>query len=555
MLHFIDWLIIFAYLILALAVGFYFLKRAGRSVEQYFVTGRSLSWWLVGTSMVATTFAADTPLVVSGLVFTKGIAGNWYWWVGGFHALLAALIYAPLWRRAKILTDNELVELRYSGKQASSLRGFRALYFGVMSNCITIGWVMLAMVKIIKLLFGWNEWGIIWMLFTFTIFYTVLSGLWGVIITDLFQFVFAMIGAVILAFICVGKMGGISGLFSQLGELYSPERIKSITCLIPINSSMMPLSAFLIYVLLQWWAVGNTDGSGYMSQRLFAAKNERHARLAALWYCVAHFCLRPWPWIIVGMTALVMYPNIGDPELGYPKLMLAFLPVGVKGLMIASFLAAFMSTIDTHVNWGASYLINDMYRRFIKPKATERHYVTASRLAVILLALIGALISRNLPSIEWAWKYFSSIFAGIGFIYLLRWFWWRINAWTEITVMTVSVLVSNIVYIFTDVQYPYTLLVTLSFSIPISLAVTFLTAPVSREKLDEFRRRVRPEQIGGGWKVLLVTYLASLVCLYSFLFGLGKLILGSTVLGVGLLILSLCSGFWVSRLLRYSLKV
>jgi SSS family solute:Na+ symporter len=547
----VDWLIIICYLVFALAVGFYFSRRAGRNIEQYFVSGRSLPWWLVGTSMVATTFAADTPLAVSGMVFTKGIAGNWYWWVGGFHALLAAIIFAPFWRRARILTDNELVELRYSGKPASALRGFRALYFGVMSNCITIGWVMLAMVKVFKLLFGWNEWGIIWMLFGFTIFYTVLSGLWGVIITDFFQFIFAMGGSVILASICMSEMGGISGLFSRLGGLYSPEKIESITCLIPLRSSMMPLSAFLIYVLLQWWAVGNTDGSGYLSQRLFAAKDERHARLATLWYSIAHFCLRPWPWIIVGLTALVMYPDIADPESGYPKLMLTLLPVGVKGLMIASFLAAFMSTIDTHINWGASYLVNDVYRRFIKPVASERHYVTVSRLFVIFLALLGALISRNLPSIEWAWKYFSSIFAGIGFIYLLRWFWWRINAWTEITVMTVSVVVSNTVYIFTDIQYPYTLLVTLSLSIPISLAVTFMTAPVRREQIEKFRRRVRPEETGRRWKAVLAAYLSSLVCLYSFLFGLGKFILGSTMLGSALLILALCSGFVVSRLLKH----
>ena len=553
MLHFIDWAIIAAYLIFALAVGFYFSRRAGQSVEQYFLTGRSLPWWLVGTSMVATTFAADTPLAVSGLVFTKGIAGNWYWWIGGLHALLAALVFAPLWRRAHILTDNELVELRYSGKPASALRGFRALYFGVMSNCITIGWVMLAMVKVIKITFGWNEWGIIWMLFGFTIFYTVLSGLWGVIITDLFQFVFAMAGSIILAVICVGRMGGISGLFSGLASLYSPERIESITCLIPLRSGMMPLSAFMIYALLQWWAVGNTDGGGYLSQRLFAAKDERHAKLAGLWYCIANYCLRPWPWIIVGLTALVVYPNIGDPESSYPKLMLAFLPVGLKGMMIATFLAAFMSTIDTHINWGASYLINDMYRRFIKRSATERHYVMASRIAVILLALLGALISRNLPSIEWAWKYFSSIFAGIGFIYLLRWFWWRINAWSEITAMTVSVVVSNVVYIFTDIQYPYTLLVTLSCSIPISLAVTFLTPPVSQEKLDEFRNRLHPGNTMRRWREYLAIYLVSVVCLYSFLFGIGKLVLGAPVLGGSLLLLALGTGLIVSSLLKKQL--
>lgn len=558
MLHFLDWVIIAGYLVFALAVGFYFSKRAGRSVEQYFITGRSLPWWLVGTSMVATTFAADTPLVVSALVFTKGIAGNWYWWVGGFHALLAALVYAPLWRRARILTDNELVELRYSGKPASALRGFRALYFGVMSNCITMGWVMLAMVKVIKIIFPeWDEWGIIWGLFSFTIFYTVLSGLWGVIITDLFQFIFAMAGSVILAVICVGRMGGVSGLLSRLATLYGPEKLESVTCLIPLRSGMMPLSAFLIYALLQWWAVGNTDGGGYLSQRLFAAKDERHAKLAGLWYCIANYCLRPWPWIIVGLTALVVYPNlaVGDPESGYPKLMMAFLPVGLKGLMVATFLAAFMSTIDTHINWGASYLINDLYRRFIRRTASERHYVVASRAAVILLALLGAVVSRYLPSIEWAWKYFSSIFAGIGFIYLVRWFWWRINAWSEITAMTVSVVVSNIVYIFTDIQYPYTLLITLSFSIPLSLLATFLTAPVSGERLAEFRRRLRPAGVWRNWKNLLASYLSGLVCLYSFLFGVGKCLLGSPLLGGSLLVLALCAGVVLSGLLMKAMRV
>jgi SSS family solute:Na+ symporter len=578
-LHWIDWSVILVYLIFSLIVSLYFSKRASKNITEYFVSGRSLPWWLLGTSMVATSFASDTPLAVSGLVATRGIAGNWYWWctIPGF--VLVALFIAQLWRRTNILTAAEFAEFRYSGPSARFLRGFRAVYFGLIVNAIITGWVTRAMVKVLSLSLGWGaeyEWTLIWILFAITVGYTLLSGLWGVVMTDFVQFIFAMAGAILLAIFCLVKFGGMSSIISQLHDLYGTSRVHDTLAIVPgFKDTLEPFSAFMIYMFIQWWSSGSTDAGGDMSQRLLAAKDEKHAMLSVIWFNIAHFCLRPWPWIIVGLVALVKFPYLPnaagvlpDAEGGYPKMMLVLLPMGLKGLMIASFFAAYMSTLSTTFNWASSFLLNDLYKRFIKPAASERHYVNIARLCVVIAALAGVVATVYTQSIAGAWKYFSNLTVGAGAIYLLRWFWWRINAWSEISAMVVSLIVTNVIYLFnaqgvTHLEYPYSLAVTLLFSLPISLVITYLTAPVSDEKLVSFITKVRPPKTFWmpvyrkvpsleGQRILasdVLLYIASVACIVAALIGTGELILGSTFTGLGLLLLAFLCGWLSIRIL------
>ena len=564
----IDWFFIILYLLVAIAIGVYFSKRGRKSVGDYFASGRGLPWWLLGTSMVATTFAADTPLAISGLVVKQGIWGNWFWWsqipifVGG------VFFFSRLWRRARILTDTELVDLRYSGKSAKILRGFRALYFALPFNCLIMGWVNLSMTKIMGLTFNIPKIWAVMICILITVTYSAISGLWGVVVTDFFQFILAMGMAVLLAILAVNSVGGLGVIMEKLPQIYGADKAASMVSIIPgTDAPNLGFPIFLLYIFLLWWTVGNTDGGAHFAQRMIAAKNEKHSFLGYLWYNVAHFCLRPWPWIIVGMVAAVQFPGIAmknpitgnleaDPELGYIAVMLSVLKPGLLGIMLASFLAAFMSTISTQINWGASYLVNDFYRPFIKKQASEKHYVRVSILMVVLMAVLGGVTSFFMTNIFFAWLLLSAINAGIGIVYIARWYWWRINAWSEISAIASILSVAGVIFVvksemllktillsfviisvlillvfgvsrkvwrkqyirsaifialiaivaislvliitLPEKKFPWTMIYTVPISLTIWLTVTMLTRPTAEEKLIEFYKRVHPG--GPGWK-------------------------------------------------------
>lgn len=567
----IDWAIIIGYVLFALGLGIYFSKRAGKDMDEFFISGRNLPWWLAGTSMVATTFAADTPLAVTGLVVEDGIAGNWLWWNAVLSGMLATFLFARLWRRSEIITDVEFTELRYSGPSASFLRGFRALYIGLPINCITMGWVILAMQKIVVLTLNLPDTAstkVIVVLVCLLIagIYCALSGFWGVVMTDIVQFGMAMVGSIALAIIAVNKIGGVGVLKEKLVNIYGAEnQILNFTP--DFSAGKMAIITFGVYLGMQWWASNGVDGSGYIAQRMFAAKNERHTLLATLWFNIAHYTLRPWPWILVALVAMVVYPNLEDPEAGYPMLMLDYLPVGLLGLMLTAFLAAFMSTIDTHLNWGASYLVNDLYKRFLMPEADPQHYVAISRLAVMLIMLVAGVTSLFMDSIAGAWKFLIALNAGIGLVQILRWYWWRINAWSEISAMLAALVVSIVVFLLpqTKGEFALQMLIIVPISTVVWVVVTFITAPVSTETLTKFYSRVKPSKI--GWMLIaaeikeesddtngqqpytetrtpaMVNWIVGVIFIYSFLFSIGKLLLGFTAVGLIFLSLAIISGF------------
>ena len=563
----IDGVIIISYIFFALGLGIYYSKRAGRDINEFFISGRNLPWWLAGTSMVATTFAADTPLAVTGLVVKDGIAGNWLWWNTVLSGMLATFLFSRLWRRAEVITDVELTELRYAGRSASLLRGFRALYIGLPINCITMGWVILAMQKIIVLTFNLPDTGTSKVLVVLACMliagiYCALSGFWGGVITDLVQFSMAMIGSIALGVIAVVKIGGIGVLKTKLSEIHGADH--SILHFFPdFGAGEMAILTFGVYLGVQWWAANGVDGGGYIAQRMFAAKDERNTLLATLWFNIAHYTLRPWPWILVALVSMVVYPNLSDPEAGYPKLMLEYLPAGLLGLMLTAFLAAFMSTIDTHLNWGASYLVNDFYKRFFKPEVDDRHYVVVSRISVVLIMLIAGVTSLFMDSIAGAWKFLIALNAGIGLVQILRWYWWRINAWSEIAAMVTSAVVSAIVFTLpqTKDNFAYQMLIIVPISTLIWLVTTLVTAPVSEEKLIAFYQRVRPN--GGWWGRIpslaniqsiaesstpaLLNWVLGSAFVYCTLFGFGKLLLGFYGTGFLFLLIALITGGLVYR--------
>ena len=552
-LDYLDWLIIAAYLVFALGVGVYFSRRAGKNLSEYFVSGRNLPWWIAGTSMVATTFAADTPLAITGMVAKNGIAGNWLWWnLAASHAM-AVFFFSRLWRRANIITDVELIELRYSGKPAAFLRGFRSVWEGLFLNAITIGWVILAMTKIIDVLFDLStwphlsllglsldpKWQAIILCLAIAFAYSVLSGFWGVVVTDFVQFVIAMTGTIFLAIIATRKSGGMDTIIAGLKQRFGDDTVLHFTP--HVGSELMPFVTFVAFISVNWWATKVVDGGGYIAQRMFSAKNEAHAFGATLWYAIAHYALRPWPWIVVALISLVVYPDLADPELGYPKAVVDFLPAGLKGMLIAAFLAAFMSTIDTQFNWGASLLVNDFYKRFVRPNRSERHYVVASRLCVTFLMIVGAVFTYHMQSIFNAWGMFYAMTAGIGGVYIARWFWWRVNAFSEIAAWLSSAALYLIVTQVFHVQtYGWILILTALGSTATWLTITLLTQPVSEERLRAFYRQVQPGS--PFWKPVaakepdvavkrmgwddVVSWLCGIALIYSVLFAIGKWILG-----------------------------
>jgi len=571
----IDWIVIGLYFVFNLVIGLYFRKKGTGSVSDYFISGRNVSWWLAGTSMVATTFAADTPLAVTGLVARNGIAGNWIWWSMLFSGMLTVFFFARLWRRAGVLTDVEFAEIRYSGKPATFLRGFRALYLGLPINLIIMGWVNLAIVKILILVLGVSKVealviAIAMMLITASI--STLSGLWGVLWTDLFQFVLKMGMVILLAVFAVNAVGGLDSLKSQLIEIEQTRggAGSTLSFLPALNSTWMPFITFFVYIAVNWWASwypgAEPGGGGYVAQRIFSAKNEKHSLLATLWFNIAHYALRPWPWILVALVAVVRYHNdpafIADPESGYVRVLITDLPSYMRGLMIAAFAAAYMSTIGTQLNWGASYLVNDLYRRFLVHDQSEKHYVGIAQVTTILLMILSAIATYYMDSIQDAWKFLIALGAGTGLVYILRWFWWRINAWSEVSAMAsafvTSLILERVFHLSASEpnDFAYLLLITVSVTTAVWLSVTFLTKPEPRETLLSFYRRVRPSAALWGPVAReatdiipqkdglfnLVDWLCGVAMIYSFLFGTGQLILGDTLLGFCMLAVGLVAG-------------
>lgn len=569
----LDWSAIVAYLLITLLLGLYFKSRSGKSVDDYFVSGRNVSWWLAGTSMVATTFAADTPLVVTGLVYAQGVAGNWLWWSFLLSGMMTVFLFAKLWRRSGLLTDVQFAEMRYSGKPAAFLRGFRAIYLGLLMNCIILGWVTKAMTSIVAVTLGISDQRAlaicIFFLIPFTGFYVALGGLWGVLWTDVFQFVLKMGIVIAVAYYAVQAIGGMDVMLAKLGAMQSASggAASNPTALFPDFSRGLtgealwtyPVITFLVNIGLQWWAFwypgAEPGGGGYIAQRIFSAKDEKNGVLSVLWFNVAHYAVRPWPWILTGLTVIVLYPGLKEPERGYMMVLNNHLPHAWRGVAIAGFLAAFMSTVATQLNWGASYLVSDFYRRFIKKGATDQHYVAMSRVATVILVIAAAYISWQLTSISGGWQAVLEIGAGTGLVYLLRWYWWRINAWSEISAMACSLvftLILNKWHPFVGaapVVFAKTALTTTVVTTVVWVLVTYLTQPESEKVLREFYRKVRPDV--RGWKPIaalepqikqtrdvgrnLMAWVLGCVMVYLALFGCGKLIMKQPGLGALLL--------------------
>jgi SSS family solute:Na+ symporter len=568
----LDWSIVAAYFAFNLAVGFYYKSRAGKSTGEFFLGGRNVPWWLAGTSMVATTFAADTPLAVTGMVARNGIAGNWLWWNFVASGMLTVFFYARLWRRSGVMTDVEFAEIRYAGRPAAFLRGFRALYLGIPINCIILGWVNLAMVKILMLILGVDKLealAVVLGMIVITSFISTLAGLWGVLVTDLFQFVIKMSMVIVLAVAAVSAVGGIDQMKLKLADADRARGMPagSVLSFVPdLHSAWMPMLTFLVYVSVVWWATwypgAEPGGGGFVAQRMFCAKDERHSLLATLWFNIAHFALRPWPWILVGLASIILYPNLQDKESGYVMVMIDHLPPSLRGLMVAAFAAAFMSTIGTQLNWGASYLVNDFYRRFLRPNESERKYVKVSQVATVLLTVISAVVTFYMDSITGAWQLLIGIGAGTGTVLILRWYWWRINAWSEVSAMSAAFVVSMTVRLHYGLSnddplvFAKSTLITVGVTTAVWLIATFLTAPEPNAKLSSFYRRVRPSAaLWGpiarlcpdvppardmGWN--FVDWICGCVMIYSSLFGIGKIILKETGLGVAFLAAAAVAG-------------
>jgi SSS family solute:Na+ symporter len=574
-LVFSDWLIIVLYFVASAAIGLAYTRKAGRSLADYFVSGRSLPWWLAGTSMVATTFAADTPLVVAGLVAKFGVAGNWLWWNGAFSGVLTVFFFSRLWRRAGVITDVEFAELRYGGRPAAVLRGFRAVYLAIPINLIIMGWVTRAMVTILQISLNIDPWKAAIFLFGVTALYSVFAGLWGVIVTDLFQFVFAMGGSILLAVLAVQSVGGLEALTAKASAHFGSTEA-AFGVIPPLDAPWLPLSTLLVWLSVQWWAAWypgqEPGGGGYVVQRILSAKDERHGLLATLWFTIAHYALRPWPWILVGFVGVLRYPGLENPEEGYVRVMVDILPSPLKGVLLAAFAAAYMSTISTHLNWGASYLVNDVYLRFLKPNASTRAQVLASRLATAFLMVSSLIVMGFLTSVEQGWKILIGLGAGTGLVFILRWYWWRVNAWSEISAMVASFVTSLALTRFghsmSDTgthDYAFTMLTTVAVTTVVWLAVTFATAPESDETLDRFYRQVRPG--GPGWRRVAqrlgfgadripggalswVNWVAGLVAVYCAVFAVGAAVTGSHRRGLVYAAVAIGSFLLIQRNLR-----
>jgi len=560
-LNLFDWTVVGAALAVAFLPAVLYSRRAGKGTAEFFASGRAAPWWLIGTSMVATTFSTDTPNLVTNFVRTGGVAENWSWWAFLVGGMLTVFFYARLWRRSGVLTDLEFYELRYSGRSATFVRGFRAIYLGLLFNCFIMATVTLAATKIASIMLGWDRWLTVTVCGVICVLFSGLSGLWGVLAADLIQFAIAMVGVFAAAWFALDQpqVGGLQGLVHRIDP-------GTLSLLPDFGDWKGALKIFIIPIAVQWWAVwypgAEPGGGSYIAQRVLAARDERHALGATLWFNVAHYALRPWPWIIVALCSILVFPTLDDIRAAFPHLpesqlghdiaypaMLTFLPHGLLGLLIASLLSAYVSTMSTHLNWGASYLVHDLYRRFMRPHASERHLVQVSRILTVLLMLVTAWFTFLLSTAKEAFALILSIGAGTGLIYLLRWYWWRINAWSEIAAMAVSLIVAVTIHGTRPADRPmddaYALLITAGITTVAWLVVTFITSPARRETLLAFYRQVRPA--GPGWREIraeagvtaapdsmpqaLLGWLLGCVLVYAALFGAGNLIYGNWGIG------------------------
>jgi solute:Na+ symporter, SSS family len=610
-----DWFVIIGYLLVNLAIGIYYRRRASGNTEEFFVSGRDVSWWLAGTSMVATTFAADTPLFVCGVVAKQGIAGNWIWWGFCVGGMLTVFFFARYWRRAEILTDVQFCEVRYGGKPAAFLRGFKSIYLGLFMNCFILGWVTRAMVSIITVILGpmiaegrvldlgfLGHYTLgdprntalaicVFIIIPFTGLYTFIGGLWGVLVTDLFQFVLKMAMITVLAWVAVVKIGGMHELQSHLQMIRSNVQATGATTSDPtaflpdfsrgwLSNAVwtLPVLTFVVYLGMQWWLAwypgAEPGGGGYVAQRMFSAKDEKNSLGATLWFNVAHYALRPWPWIITALVAIVVYsPNGGlhpsaafatNPEQGYVMVLRDFLPPALRGVMVAAFLAAFMSTVGTQLNWGCSYLVNDLYKRFLVRNSTERHYVMISRVITVLLVLASGYTAAQLKSIGAGWELVLGIGFGTGAVYILRWYWSRINAWSEISAMiaaaAATIGLNGVTFSGNDaLVYAKKTLITGGITTIAWIIVTFLTPAESDATLVSFYRRVHPTVYGWRRIAALVpelphvkdvssnafNWLMGVILVYGCLFGIGKLVFEQWTQGLLLLAAAGVAGYLI----------
>ncbi len=572
-----DWIIIFSYFVISLAIGIWASRRAGQDTQSFFLAGRNMPWWLLGISMVATTFSTDTPNLVTDIVRRNGVSGNWAWWSFLLTGMLTVFVYARLWRRSGVLTDIAFYELRYSGRAAAFLRGFRALYLGLIFNVLVMGAVSLAAVKFGEIVLGWPGWITLTIACSITLAYSTLGGLKSIIITDFIQFILAMAGSICAVFyiLSLDQIGGLSNLISHA------DVVDKLALIPNISDPNVWVPVFLVPLAVQWWASyypgAEPGGGGYIAQRMFSAKDENHAMGATFLFNVAHYALRPWPWILIALASLVVFPELSDLHTAFPNLpkdklghdvaypaMLTLLPSGLLGLVAASLIAAFMSTMSTQVNLGASYLVNDFYHRFIKPDATEKHLVLAGRIFTIISLIMGAGLGLILTNAGQAFNLLLMIGAGTGMIYILRWFWWRINAYTEIVAMISSVIIAIYINIFYyGIEDWLKIIIGAILTTIVWVITTYVTPSDDEKTLRNFVKIVNPG--GPGWKKFqdrdsenawqvpngIVAMILGCIAVYGFLLGVGQMIYGQTVSGFALLAIGCLAGLRLK--IRYKL--
>ena len=586
-LSFIDWVIIFSFFAIFIVIGLFFTKRSGKNSKEYFLSGRNMPWWLLGTSMVATTFSADTPNLVANIVREDGVSGNWVWWAFLITGMMTVFFYARLWRRSEVLTDLEFYELRYSGKEAAFLRAFRALYLGIFFNVMIMATVCLAGIKIGGILLGLSPFECVFYSSIITVFYSSLGGLRTVIITDLIQFVLAMVGSIWACVYLVNleEIGGLNQLISN--DLISDK----LNFLPDFNDYETLITVLIIPIAVQWWAVwypgAEPGGGGYIAQRMLSAKDERNAINATLFFNIAHYAIRPWPWILIALASLIIYPSLSDIESAFPNVdssiighdiaypaMLSKLPSGLLGVVLASLLAAFMSTISSHLNWGASYISIDFYKRFIYSEASEKEIVLVGRISTIFLMILAGFVALELNDALDAFQILLQIGAGTGSIFLLRWFWWRVNAYSEITGMSVSFLVAIYFHSIHERIFGFTFeshyeLVLSVFITTLSwILVTLLTKPTENSRLFEFYKKIKP--YGIGWNKFLknnnidvknkelkespmsdlLSMFLGIVIVYSGLFGTGYLLYGNITFSLILFFLLFISAYKLNKIMN-----
>lgn len=603
----LDWIIALLAVAICFAPALLFAKKSSKDTSEFFASGRSVPWWLAGLSMVATTFSSDTPNLVTDIVRRQGVAGNWVWWAFVLTGVATVFFYARLWRRSGVLTDLEFYEIRYSGTAASAVRGFRAVYLGLLFNCLIMATVNLAACKIAAILFGLERWQTLFFVGLLNVAFAAHSGLWGVLVIDMIQFFIKMTAVIAAAYFALQlpQVGGLDGLIGQLSGVQGPEGINYLNVLPDFTNNWdIALAVFIMPIAVQWWSVwypGSEPGGGsYMAQRMLASKSEKDALGAVLFFNIAHYVLRPWPWILVALASIIVYPQLSDIQAAFPDLdpkllghdiaypaMLKFLPVGFVGLMVGGLVAANSSTILTHLNWGASYLVHDLYRRFIKRDATERHYVFAGRVVTVLLFVLSSALVFVLDTAKGAFDVILQVGAGTGLLYLLRWFWWRINAWCEVVAMVSSFLISVLFLVLEQQGIAQTssalrLIITVAVTTVCWMLTAYLAPPTDRQTLIEFYTRVRPA--GPGWEVIrqaagiskaeaaqtgdslplaLIGWTAGCAVIWSALFTVGNFLYGRTGYGLaltavfvvsGLVLLAVINRLWSSKSGEHSLK-